>query len=82
MRYRKHKLCLVRRTGKNPDLISTASPDEQARFLKLADIALHNVKPNGNIRPAGTRAKENHRRLERDLQDVLEKFERDKNEAA
>lgn len=63
------------------DPISTLSSDEQARLLKLAGLALHDVKPEAE-NPLGYRAKEDHRKLEKELEDALERLKADKNEAA
>jgi hypothetical protein len=81
-RHRKNILRLIRDKRTNaPEPISTLSPDEQARLLGLADVALSNPKPD-EPRPAGTRAKQAHKRLEQELEDALDKFERDKDKAA
>jgi len=55
--------------------ISDLSPEEEARILMLADIALHNPTPSDAIVVAGSRAKADHRRLieevRREAQNIL-----------
>ena len=66
----KNKLQLVPSTRQISDL----SLQEEARVLKLADIALHNpMNPQGPRLP-GTRAKEDHRKLMEELQREAEKI--------
>jgi hypothetical protein len=47
---------------KATSLISNLCPEEEARALALADIALHNSPPQNPL-PAGERAKMEHRSL-------------------
>lgn len=54
--------------------ISDLSREEEARLLNLADIALHNPTPP-EIHPAGSRAKEDHRRLIGELQREAERVQ-------
>ncbi|HVO62216.1 MAG TPA: hypothetical protein VMT53_14865 [Terriglobales bacterium] len=66
---------------KNPQLvpnngnsqISSLSPEEEARALGLADVALHNPTAENTPRLAGTRAKDDHRKLMDELQREAEK---------
>jgi hypothetical protein len=62
----KRKLQLVPDKGKLK--ISNLSPEEEARALKLADIALHNPAASDPIALAGSRAKADHRRLIEEVQ--------------
>jgi hypothetical protein len=62
----KRKLQLVQDKGKLK--ISNLSPEEEARALKLADIALHNPAASDPIALAGSRAKADHRRLIEEVQ--------------
>ena len=57
----KKKLKLVADKGKSP--ISDLSPDEEARALKLADVALHNSPAPHNLLLPGERARTDHLRL-------------------
>ena len=68
----KGKIHLVVDKGKA--LIAELFPDEEARLLSLADIALHN-SPVENTPPlAGSRAKDDHRKLMQELQREAEKI--------
>jgi len=72
----KRKLLLVPDKGKLADPISAASPDEEARFLNLADTALNqNSKPTAV--PAGRRAHKEHETLKNELLDRLEQLQRE-----
>ena len=73
----KQKLLLVRDKGKLADPISAASPDEEARFLNLADTAL-NQKPKPTAVPAGGRAHKEHEALKKELLDRLEQLQRER----
>ncbi len=53
-------------------LVSDLSPEEEARALALADIALHNSPPSGPLR-AGERAKAEHRNLVEQLEKEAKK---------
>jgi hypothetical protein len=68
----KRKLQLVPDKGKLQ--IFNLSPEEEARALKLADIALHNPAPRDPIALAGSRAKADHRRLIEKVQREAEKI--------
>jgi hypothetical protein len=69
----KKKLHLV--PDKRKLKISDLSPEEEARILMLADIALHNPAPSDAIALAGSRAKADHRQLieevRREAQNIL-----------
>lgn len=71
----KRKLPLASDKGKVR--ISNLSPAEEARALKLADIALHNPAASDPIAVAGSRAKVDHRRLieevRRETENILAK---------
>ncbi len=58
--------------------ISNLSSEEEARALKLADIALHNPAATEPIALAGSRAKANHRRLIEEVQREAENILRPK----
>lgn len=66
----KRKLQLVPEKA-NP-LVSDLSPEEEARALALADVALHNSPPRGPLR-AGERAKAEHRNLVQQLEKAAKK---------
>ena len=53
--------------------IANLSPEEEARALDLADVALHNPTAENTPRIAGTRAKDDHRKLMDELQKEAEK---------
>lgn len=56
-----------------PAVVTGLSPEEEARALHLADIALHNAPEAVNTsQPAGSRAKGDHRRLIEELQQEAE----------
>jgi hypothetical protein len=57
----KRKLQLVPDKGELQT--SNLSPEEEARALKLADIALHNPAASDPVTAAGSRAKADHRSL-------------------
>jgi hypothetical protein len=67
----KRKLQLV--PDKRKLQISNLSAEEEARALKLADIALHNPAPSDPIALAGSRAKADHRRLIEEVQRQADK---------
>jgi hypothetical protein len=67
----KRKLQLV--ADKRKTLISELSPEEEARFLNLADVALHNSSGVTPPRLAGSRVKDDHRRLMQELEREAEK---------
>jgi hypothetical protein len=58
---------------KRKNHISDLSPEEEARALTLADVALHNPTVTNMPGLAGSRAKEEHRRLIDELQREAEK---------
>lgn len=67
----KSKLQLV--PDRRKTLISELFPEEEARILNLADIALHNAtEPHTPLR-AGSRAKADHRKLMDEVQREVEK---------
>jgi len=53
--------------------VSDVSPEEEARALSLADVALHNPTASDTTLQAGSRAKEYFRRLVEELQQEAEK---------
>ena len=67
----KKKPKLVPKNGNSQ--ISDLSPEEEARALDLADVALHNPATQNTLRLAGSRAKQDHRRLMDELQREAEK---------
>lgn len=75
----KSKLRFVRDKGHAPEPISTLSADEQAHLLDLADVALQNRKTDD--KPiAGDRARQEHQRLKRELNETVERFEKERND--
>ena len=70
---RKRKLQLV--PDKANSLVSELSPEEEARALVLADIALHNSLPRAPL-VAGERAKVEHRNLMNQLDRAARKVRR------
>jgi len=74
---RRDTISLVPAQRGTPEPISTLSPEEQARMLALADVALHNLKSDEHTRThAGDRAHLDHERLKGELQAAVESFER------
>jgi hypothetical protein len=61
--------------------MSNLSPEEEARALELADIALHNPAPSNPITLVGSRAKADHRRRIEEVQREAEKVLRPKRAA-
>lgn len=54
-------------------VISELCPEEEARLLHLADLALHNWTEPYSVLPAGSRAKEDHRKLVHELEREAQK---------
>ena len=50
---------------------SAESPEQQARWLELADTALHNEQPPEQEINPGNRAGEEHQQLNREIQNVF-----------
>lgn len=73
---RKKKLQLVPDKGK-PE-ISNLSPEEEARVLNLADIALHNPTATNNLCVTDSGARADLRRTMEGLQREAEKIRRPK----
>ncbi len=80
----KDKLHLVRDdTGTVPEPVSSVTPQEEARLLNLADVALNSSTSQGETQlVAGDRTRQEHRNLKNELKDALDKFESDRNSAA
>lgn len=74
---RKRKLHIVDgdpRVAREP--ITDVSPQEEARFLQLADVALNNPPPKQNLTELklGDLAKQDHQRLTHDVREMVAKF--------
>lgn len=78
----KDKLHLVHNEGSVPEPVSTVTRHEEARLLNLADTALSNLSEETGKIHAGDRSKQEHRKLEEEVRDALDKFERDLRPAA
>jgi hypothetical protein len=52
---------------------SAPSPEQQARWLQLADIALHNERPRDQELNPGNRARQEHQQVNGEVRDVLKK---------
>jgi len=59
--------------GKDTSVISNLSPEEEARALQLADVALHSPESQNSLFPPGSRAVAEHRLLIEELQREAEK---------
>jgi hypothetical protein len=79
---KRNKLRVVHHQGGAPDPVSTLSPDEQARVLWLADVALHNATSDNTPAHAGDRARDEHERLRQELRDAVDRFERQRKNGA
>ena len=66
------KLILVARTDKLV-FSSAESPEQQARWLDLADTALHNPRPRACEVIPGNRALEEHQQVSQKIRDLLQK---------
>jgi hypothetical protein len=64
------KLILVARTDKLV-FSSAESPEQQARWLDLADTALHNQRPRAPEMNPGNRARQEHQQVNGEVRDVL-----------
>ena len=63
------------RQSKAPDPVSSLTPDEEARLMSLADVALHN-EPAKSTAVAGQHAHREHESLKRALRDAVENLRR------
>jgi hypothetical protein len=64
------RLTLVATTDKQV-FTSAESPEQQARWLELADTALHNEQPREQEMNPGNRARQEHQRVNGEVRDVL-----------
>jgi hypothetical protein len=65
-----NKRTLVVATDKQA-FTSAESRDQQARWLQLADIALHNEQPRHQEMNPGNRARQEHQQVNGEVRDVL-----------
>jgi hypothetical protein len=64
------RLTLVATTDKQV-FTSAESPEQQARWLALADTALHNEQPRHQEMNPGNRARQEHQQVNGEVRDVL-----------
>ena len=64
------KRILVATTDKQV-FTSAQSPEQEARWLELADTALHNERPRHKQMNPGNRARQEHQEVTAEVRDVL-----------